>query len=174
MMQMLDSAGIQALTDAIRAADTDNPRGYFEFEPVKKTKEDPSWLPAARGRVVKLVSSLLYDLPPTESYRVVFMERDLDEVLASQEEMLTRLGRSSAPAAKMKASFEIHLRRLFDWLPRQPHLKVHRVSYNSLMRDPAALCASISAFLDHRPPPAQMLAAIDPSLYRKRGHSTFS
>src|SRR5205809_5271301 len=85
MMQLLHAGGIPALTDHIRAPDTDNPRGYFEFERVKKVKEDAAWLPDARGKVVKMVSQLLYDLPATERYRVVFMERDLEEVLASQE-----------------------------------------------------------------------------------------
>src|SRR4029079_9082802 len=78
MMQMLDRGGIPALTDEIRAADPDNPRGYYEFEHVKQTKKDPSWLPQARGKVVKMVSSLLYDLPSTETYRVVFMQRNID------------------------------------------------------------------------------------------------
>src|SRR5262249_30630691 len=88
MMQMLDGGGVPVLTDNIRAADTDNPRGYYEFEPVKATKRDATWLPAARGKAVKMVSQLLYHLPPGETYRVLFLERDLEEVLASQEKML--------------------------------------------------------------------------------------
>ena len=43
MMQMLDRGGITAMTDQIRTADTDNPHGYFEYERVKKTRQDPSW-----------------------------------------------------------------------------------------------------------------------------------
>src|SRR5262245_20267166 len=97
MMQMLDRGGIPAVTDRLRAADEDNPRGYYEFEAVKRTKQDASWLPAARGRAVKLVSSLLYDLPNSEAYRVLFMQRDMDEVLESQEKMLARLGRPTVP-----------------------------------------------------------------------------
>src|SRR5262249_61192257 len=75
MMQMLDQGGLEVVTDNIRTADTDNPRGYYEFERVKKIKEDTSWLPATRGKVFKMISQLLYDLPPTERYRVIFMER---------------------------------------------------------------------------------------------------
>ena len=82
MMQLLEAGGIAALTDHIRTADTDNPRGYYEFERVKKVKDDTAWLPDARGKVVKMVSQLLLDLPATEKYRIVFMERDLEEVLA--------------------------------------------------------------------------------------------
>jgi len=168
MMQMLDRGGISAMTDGIREADTDNPRGYLELERVKKTKEDASWVPLARGRAVKLVSSLLYDLPPTERYRVVFMERNLDEVLASQEKMLQRLGRHVAPADKMKSSFNIHLKRLFQWLPQQAHMRVVTINYNRLLTDPESECKRVVDFLDGRPVLEQMLSAVDRSLYRNR------
>src|SRR5215469_786300 len=93
MMQMLENGGVEVVKDEVRTADTDNPRGYYEFERVKKIKQDTSWLPGTRGKAFKMVSQLLYDLPPSERYRVLFMERDLDEMLLSQEKMLTRLNR---------------------------------------------------------------------------------
>src|SRR5436190_8775031 len=97
MMQLLDAGGVEVVTDNLRSADADNPRGYYEFEKVKQVKRDASWLPGVRGKAVKMVSQLLLDLPPTERYRVVFMERDFEEMLDSQERMLRRLGRSAAP-----------------------------------------------------------------------------
>ena len=168
MMQMLDQGGIRALTDEIRAADTDNPRGYLEYERAKKTKTDPSWLPAARGKAVKMVSALLYDLPPTEKYRIIFMNRDLDEVLESQEKMLKRLGRAAAPREQLKKSFGIHLERLFQWLPTQTHLQVLQVSYNNLINDSKTEVDRIALFLDEIPAREEMLTAIDPALYRNR------
>src|SRR5258708_1873402 len=87
MMQMLDHGGVEVVTDNLRAADTDNPKGYYEFEQVKKIARDTSWLSATRGKSFKMVSQLLYHLPPGEAYRIVFMERDLDEMLLSQEKM---------------------------------------------------------------------------------------
>jgi hypothetical protein len=102
MMQMLDNGGIPVVTDNIRTADTDNPRGYYEYEQVKKIREDAAWVPATRGKAFKMVSQLLYDLPAQEQYHVIFMERDLDEMLASQEKMLQRLGRKAAPREQMK------------------------------------------------------------------------
>src|SRR5262249_24135332 len=108
MMQMLDNGGVPVVTDNIRTADTDNPRGYYEFERVKKIKQEAAWLPETRGKAVKMVPQLLYDLPPTERYRIIFMERDLDEVLTSQEKMLERLGRPAAPRERMKRSFLMH------------------------------------------------------------------
>ena len=168
MMQMLDRGGCVALTDQIRAADTDNPRGYFEFERVKNTKEDPLWLPEARGKVVKMVSALLYDLPKTERFRVIFMQRDLGEVLESQEKMLRRLNRPAVPAEQMRKSFEIHLQRLFRWLPLQQHMQVLYINYNLLLSDPESEIQKVWQFLDNRPATDPMLAAIDPSLYRNR------
>ena len=83
MMQMLERGGVEVVTDNIRTADTDNPRGYYEFEQVKKIKGDASWLPGTRGKALKMVSQLLYELPASERYRIIFMERDLDETILS-------------------------------------------------------------------------------------------
>src|SRR5437868_10538215 len=126
MMQMLDGGGIPVLTDAIRAADTDNPRGYYEFEKVKQIKQDASWLPQARGKACKMVSQLLYDLPASEKYRIVFMERDLDEILVSQEKMLQRLDRPAAPREPMKRAYLLHLGKLHDCLVHQRQTHVLR------------------------------------------------
>src|SRR5436853_6777630 len=112
MMQLLDAGGIPIVTDNVRAPDTDNPRGYCEFERVKSLKRDASWLPGIRGKAVKMVSQLLYDLPANEKYKVIFMECDLHEVVASQEKMLIRLGRPTAPRDQITRAFTLHLSKL--------------------------------------------------------------
>lgn len=168
MMQMLDRGGIPALTDEVRGADTDNPRGYYEYEAVKRTKHDASWVPSARGKVVKMVSSLLYDLPASESYRVIFQRRDFDEMVDSQEKMLRRLNQAAAPREAIKKSFEIHLDRLFGWLSSQSHLQVLAISYNDLIHRPNEEIPRVVDFLDGVPSATEMAAAIDPSLYRNR------
>ena len=73
MMRILEAGGMDVLTDQIRTADVDNPRGYYEFEPVKKTKDDPSWIPEAAGKAVKMVYQLLYDLPDGFHYQILMM-----------------------------------------------------------------------------------------------------
>ena len=168
MMQMLVSGGIEAVSDNIREADIDNPKGYLEFEKVKKLKEDSSWIPETRGKVFKMVSQLLYDLPTSEEYRVVFMDRDFDEMLDSQDKMLKRLGRPSAPREDIKRSFRSHLDKLFKWLADQKHIKILRVSYNELIESPEEQIARVVAFLDRRPDAQRMAATIDPNLYRNR------
>jgi hypothetical protein len=69
MMKMLEAGGMEALTDNIRKADIDNPKGYYEFERVKQIKEDQAWLDDAKGRAVKMVSMLLLDLPEGYNYK---------------------------------------------------------------------------------------------------------
>jgi hypothetical protein len=168
MMQMLAKGGVEVLTDNIRTADTDNPRGYFEFEHVKKLKEDASWVPGARGKAVKMVSQLLLELPRNESYRVIFMERDLDEMLISQEKMLERLNRAAAPREDIKRAFVKHLDRLRDWLKQQPHIKVLRLKYSDLVENPQQEARRVSEFLGGRADPKAMASAVDPGLYRNR------
>jgi hypothetical protein len=167
MMQMLHAGGIEAITDRIRAADPDNPRGYFEFERVKTIKGDAAWLPQARGKAFKMVSLLLYDLPATESYRIIFMDRDMDEVLDSQEKMLRRLGHPAAPRDEIARAYGLHLTRLFRWLGEQPHITVHRVRYADLVANPASVVAGVREFLGGRLE-AAAAEAVDPSLYRNR------
>jgi hypothetical protein len=168
MMQMLAHGGIDVMTDEIRAADTDNPRGYYELEKVKKIKQDASWLPHARGRAFKMVSQLLYDLPAGENYRIVFMQRDFDEMLASQEKMLARLGRPAATRADMKRSYQTHLARLSDWLRSQANMKTLYVSYNRVIRQPADEARRVGEFLHRELDDGGMVRAVDPALYRNQ------
>jgi hypothetical protein len=168
MMQMLDNGGVEVVTDNLRVADADNPRGYYELEKVKKIKQDASWLPVTRGKAFKMVSQLLYELPPSEQYRILFMERDLDEVLLSQEKMLQRLGRPAAPHESMRGAYEQHLERLHEWLARQRNMATLRVSYNGLLERPAEWAQRVCDFLGGRVDVDGMVRTVDPALYRNR------
>jgi hypothetical protein len=172
MMQMLDQGGLEIVTDNIRVADTDNPRGYYELEKVKKIKQDASWLPETRGKGFKMVSQLLLNLPDSEHYGIIFMERDLDEMIVSQEKMLKRLGRPAAPRDEIRTAFDNHLNRLRDWLGRQPHIRVLYVKYSDLVENPPEQAARISKFLDGKVDTQAMVKAVDPSLYRNRRDQT--
>ena len=168
MMQLLDAGGIEILTDHFRTPDTDNPRGYYEFERVKKVKDDIAWLPEARGKAVKMVSQLLYHLPLTERYLVVFMERDMDEVLDSQEKMLCRLGRPVGQRGEMARAFELHLNRLQCWLAEQPNFEVLPVRYADIISRAMEEATRVNEFLGGRLNVKSACAAVDPSLYRNK------
>ena len=168
MMQMLDKGGLPVVTDNIRTADTDNPRGYYEYEQVKKIKSDASWLPATRGKAFKMISQLLYDLPQTEHYRVIFMERDMDEMLRSQDKMLERLGRKGAPHDQIKISYLLHVEKLRDWLRQQKNIEVLYLSYNDLVERAQEQAERVRAFLGGKASVEGMVQAVDHSLYRNR------
>jgi hypothetical protein len=168
MMQMLHAGGIEVVTDHLQAADVDNPRGYFEFETAKKIERDTSWLPRMRGKAFKMVSQLLYHLPPTEQYRIIFIERNLEEVLVSQEKMLERRNAAAAPRQRMKEAFMLHLEKLFGWLHEQENVRVLVINYNQLLDDSRRHAEKISQFLHGTLTVEAMVQTVDPVLYRNR------
>ena len=172
MMQMLAAGGMPVLSDNIRRADEDNPRGYYEYEAVKTTDQDASWLIHAYGKAVKMVYLLLYELPQDHNYRVVLMTREISEVMDSQEAMLRRHSRDAGvlSSAELGRVFENELSKLQSWLQDRPHLKVLKVSYNSMIRDPDCEVRRLVAFLDRSLDMNAMVAALDRSLYRQRRH----
>jgi hypothetical protein len=182
-MRLLVAGGIPALTDGLRTADADNPHGYFEFERVKHIKSDRTWLDDAAGRAVKIIHMLLLDLPDNREYRVLFMERDLREVVRSQEVMLSRAGKrgSGLSPERMTAMYTAQLAQVHTWLAARQRMKVLRVSHAGLIGSPTTEVRRIKEFL--RPDfgeldKAAMVAAVDPSLHRNRtpersaGHET--
>jgi len=173
MMQMLTAGGIPPLTDALRSADDDNPRGYFELEKVKLLRQDRSWLPEAAGKVVKIIHLLLMELPTDQQYRVVFMHRDLAEVTKSQAVMLERSGKSGAAMSpeKLAAVFFNQLATVRKWLAERPCFRVMDVNYAELIKNPAASAREINEFLGGSLDVNAMIAAVDPTLYRNRASS---
>ncbi len=171
MMQMLEAGGMDVLSDGLRTADEDNRKGYFEYESVKALKTDQSWLPEAGGKAVKIISELLKYLPDTHTYRIIFMQRAMEEILASQRQMLIRRG---APAGAgtgddgMARIFRKHLDQTETWLSDRPGFRTLYAEHRQILADPAREAARINAFLDHRLDEAAMAAAIDASLYRQR------
>ena len=169
MMKMLETGGMEVLVDNVRTADIDNTRGYYEFEPVKQTKNDASWVAPALGKAVKMVYLLLLDLPSEYEYRVVFMRRNLDEVLASQKAMLERLGKTSPlDDARMAALFRDQLARFDAWSKGRPNLRLLDVSYNAAVADPAPVAAEVDRFLGGGLEVDAMSQIVDPLLYRNR------
>lgn len=171
MMQMLQAGGLPALTDGLRSADENNLRGYLEFEPVKRLRSDRSWLPQARGHAVKIIHLLLRDLLLDGSlqYRIVFMQRPTEEVIASQHRMLQRDGKTGADPAVLKKVFENQLAQLQVWLDLQADIAVWPVSYHRVVGQPQAVAEELANFLGLPLDIAAMVQAVDPALHRQRG-----
>jgi Sulfotransferase family len=171
MMGMLQAAGCELMTDSLRKEDYFNPKGYFEFEPVKNLKHgDNQWLKHASGKVVKIVSPLLQYLPDTYSYKIIFMRRDLVEVLTSQTKMLGGLQKTSDPeeARMLEKAYQEHLSKMEQWLNRHTTFQTCYVSYNQLLSAPREILEQLAIFLERPLQVDRMIAAIDPNLYRNR------
>ena len=174
MMQMLAAGGMPILTDGERKADIENPRGYYEWEPAKLLPQQPELIQQAEGKAVKVISQLLFALPIEPQYQIVFMERPLTEVVASQSEMIRRKQTTAAPAlpaAAMIAAFEAHLNQVNAWLASRRNLSLHRVKHWDIIKVPRVVAEGLREFLNRPLDVEAMAAQVDDSLYRQRSNA---
>ena len=171
MMKMLEAGGLPLLIDNLRTADEDNLTGYYEFEPVKKLgKEDSSWMADAQGKGVKVIAALLNHLPSAYTYRIIFMRREMSEILASQKKMLLNRGEdpNKINDDEMARLFEKHLSTIFSWIEHQPNMRRIDSNYNELLKDPRPQAEQINRFLGNTLNVEDMVHVINPGLYRQR------
>ncbi len=181
LMQMLDAGGMQILTDNKREADEDNPRGYFEFEPVKKmlgNDANTGWIAGARGKAVKVVVPIVASLPIGQRYRVILVERDLGELLASQARMIARLGSvipdSSERRDHLAREYARIMERTVAILEARADVRLLIVRYGSILADPLLAAAAINAFVGGALDTARMAAVVEPALHRNRDRDVLS
>ena len=171
VMSMLEAGGLPLLKDGIREADDDNPKGYYEFERVKKLREgDVAWLPEAQGKVVKIISYLLLSLPETYTYRVLFVRRKLPEIIASQRKMLIRRGEDPDKVSESELTdiLSKHLDQVDAWIADQSNIERIDIDYNRMIQEPQKDIERINAFLGGSLEIGKMAQVIDPNLYRQR------
>jgi len=169
MMQMLAAGGMLLLTDQERKPDIDNPRGYCEWEPAKLLPKQPHRIDEAEGRAVKVISQLLLSVPRGRSYKVIFMERPLSEVLASQDEMLKRRGSSdSVDHALLTEAFRDHMKQVVSWLEEREDVPICRMGYRKVLNNPSGCAQIVRDFLQLDLNVEAMAREVDISLYRNR------
>ncbi len=173
MMKMLAAGGLKVLTDNVRTADENNPKGYYEYEAVKEMAEGGTdWMAAAPGKAIKVISYLLEKMPAGFTYKVIFMQREIAEVLASQRRMLEREGKQVGGVSddEMQTLYSKHLASVIAWLSRQPNIEVHFTSYNEILNDPRPKVEGIRSFLGMDLDAQAMVNVVDKALYRERSH----
>jgi hypothetical protein len=172
LMKMLEAGGLQIMTDAARSADVDNPKGYFEHERIKDLEKetDKSYLREGRGKALKVISFLIQHLPDENDYRVIFMRRDLDEVLSSQDKMIQRLGAADAAADReaMKEAYRNDIVRTRLLCRKRSNFEMIEIQYKATVEDPVETARRVNEFLGGRLDEAAMRRAVDESLYRNR------
>ena len=169
MMKMLSEAGVSILSDFVRESDEDNIDGYYEDERVKNLHRENSWICEAESKAVKVVSNLLLHLPKEHYYSIIFMDRNIDEVLASQRKMLQRRNESQeVPDSVMKNVYEKHLKEIKNWLQNQPNMKILYVNYNDTLVNPEKTAEKVSEFLQMELDVEKMMKTVNPQRYRQR------
>ncbi len=170
MMKILEVGGMEIVTDNIRKADEDNPHGYYEYEKIKEIKEDTAWLKETRGKAFKMISQLLYDLPSNESYKVIFMKRNMNEILASQKKMLKSRGNNKDEISdeKMREFLDKHLSKIMEWMDERKYMDVLYINYNDILENPDEQIKILNQFLNDKLNAEKAVNAIDKSLYRNR------
>jgi hypothetical protein len=171
VMGMLEAGGLPILTDQVRQADEDNPKGYFEFEKVKELGEttDKSWVRNARGNAVKVISHLLKELPDDNFYRVIFARRNLEEVITSQNVMLDRQAEPNpVDDAKAIELYRKHIVNVRFLVRRKPNLEMIEVAYSDTLSDPESAAERINQFVGGKLDQEEMAAIVDKRLYRNR------
>lgn len=171
MMNILNSGGVPALIDNIRKSDKDNPKGYWEFESVKNLiNGEYSWLDQSKGKCVKVISYLLTYLPENYSYKVIFLERDLSEILKSQQIMMTQNQNmiSNQDDEKISTIFKKHLESAKDFLQSNRQFETYYANYNKILDSPKKEIEKLNQFLNGRLDASKTMDVIDRTLYRNR------
>ena len=174
MMQILEAGGVKPLTDGERIADVDNPKGYYEWEPIKQIGKKPELLDQEDfdGRAIKCVSMLLPRMPLKHDYKVIFMTRPIEEVVRSQRDMIDRRAAKTADleSAQLKRGLRVHRDEILSWLKSTPHTEFIEIDYPTLVREPLPQISRLIDFLgtERLANSEQMATVVDPSLYRKR------
>lgn len=177
MMQILEAGGIAPFTDGIRSADHDNPKGYFEWEDIKRIERDHRIIEpvVGTGKAIKVISTLLPKLPKAHQYKVIFVKRDIGEVIQSQQKMLASRGGTAKADDPDEAASRLkkHNDQIIRWMDTAPHIDALIVDHRKLVQNPANQIPTIVRFLEQdTPPPLQsMVAVVDPELYRNRSKS---
>ncbi|MDY0095046.1 MAG: sulfotransferase [Candidatus Vecturithrix sp.] len=171
MMKMLEAGGIEIVTDHLRQADDDNPKGYYELEKVKHLQNDARWMHYMRGKALKVVSSLLFYVPLSLPYKIIFMRRDIGEILASQKKMLDSRGEESNTITDdvLRQKYATHLEKIREWIAARRNVECVYLEYAEILKDPLGGARAVQEFLGQPLQLEAMAAVVDPDLYRNRG-----
>ncbi|MDT0559040.1 alkaline phosphatase family protein [Ichthyenterobacterium sp. W332] len=166
MMQMLYKGGIKVLTDEKRKADRSNPKGYFEYEPVMSIHKDNSWLSKAENKSVKVVAPLLKHLDSKFRYKIIFMNRDLNEVVKSQQ-IMTGRNPDELPV-KLLNAFKKQLKKVEAWKDSEPGVELIYLNYKDVLQNPIDAADKIESFIGVKMEKNGMVQSVDKTLYRNK------
>ncbi len=169
MMQILEVNGFDILTDNVKTADESNPKGYYEYGKVKKIIKDNNWISEAEGKTIKVIVQLLFYLPLNFNYKIILMERNIDEILDSQAKMLQMLGnKKQIPSDILRKTFQQQMDKSINWMQLQPNIESVRISFGNLFRSPDEELKKLIHLFDGKIEYDISRNVINPALYREK------
>lgn len=166
MMQMLQSGGIEVLTDSNRKADVSNPKGYLEYKPVMALHKDNSWLNIAQNKSIKIVAPLLKFLDPKYRYKVIFMTRDLSEVVKSQQKMIGK-DIDTLPV-KLFEAYKRQLQQVETWKEKEPSVEFIYIDYKDAIYNTERTVKKVASFVGKQLNTEAMQSCVDKNLHRNK------
>lgn len=165
MMQLFKAANVDIATDAIRTEDDNNPKGYYELEAVKGIVKNNAFLKDLDGKTIKIVAPLVTFIDLSLEYRVVFMIRDLDEVVQSQEKMVGKDQQDQKE--KFKTMYAMHIEKSRQFL-NSHNIPFIEIQHRELLQNPELSLKRLIDFCGWETPLEELKSVIDHSLYRNR------
>jgi hypothetical protein len=129
-----------------------NPHGLFEIE--FNEYKNPDFAKKYEGKLVKVFSWALEGLPKA-SYKIVFMERDLEEVRQSYEAMLSSRSKSRPPMDGRVNP------------PVREDMEITTLQYTDVINNPFKIFSELQK-QDFPIDPLLASSVVDPKLYRFR------
>lgn len=169
MMQMLAAGEIPVAYTDSRKADMHNPRGYFELEGgkiINSLMKGIFPMEMYKGKFIKITAYGLSYLPTECTYKIIYMERNLEEVLDSMEKMSQIIDQNRE---ETKQSFMKLNEKVKKEITSKNNIAVLFVNYNEMLKDPQPniekICQFIGPYEYNR---EKMISVVDTHLYRQR------
>jgi hypothetical protein len=167
MMGILEKAGFSLLQDGVRVADESNPKGYYELEGIKHLAQAPQGFSAENEQVVKVVAPLLRYLPPENSYRLIWMQRPIIEIIISQEKMKGNTKLQNFPY-QLAMQMEEEQKRISQWVDSQVNMEIEYFAYQDFLENTEQAITSLASYLEGDYLWEEATTEIDVTLYRSK------
>jgi len=169
LMQILKAAGApMAYSTESRPPDDNNPKGYFELEGgkiINKLMDENLHFSDYKGKFIKITAYGLKFLPAGK-YRIIYSQREIEEILDSMEKMAKITDENRAETKKLFIKLN---NMIMDLIRKRDDVEVLFADYNAILSEPEPNIRKIYDFLGTEEADLDaMLGCVDKRLYRNR------
>jgi hypothetical protein len=128
--------------------------------------KDNSWLELAQNKSVKVVAPLLKFLSPKYRYKVIFMNRDLSEIIKSQQKMIGK--NADVLPLKLFEAYQKQLKQVEIWKNKEPGVEIIYLDYKQVLDQTEEVAKKLSSFIGLELNTSEMITCVDKTLYRNK------